>query len=67
MSSNAPPGWWTFAQVQEYLGHANSNSTEVWLTRHGIHAERHYRIRDVKAEREKRAGIKRLRNRLTSM
>ena len=45
-------GYWTFEQVQEYLGHTNPGSTEVWLSRHGIRAERLYRIKDVKSERE---------------
>jgi hypothetical protein len=50
-------GYWTFEEVQEYLGHAVPESTEVWLSRHGIRPIRHYRIADVKREREpNRAG-----------
>lgn len=46
--------WWTFEEVQAYLEHANHNSTEVWLTRHGIASIRHYRSKDVVAERERK-------------
>lgn len=45
--------WWTFEEVQEYLGHSRPESTEVWLTRHGIRAVRHYRIQTVIAEQER--------------
>lgn len=45
--------WWTLEEVQAYLRHERIESSEVWLTRHGIKAVRHYRVRDVTGEREK--------------
>lgn len=43
--------WWTFEELQAYLGHSRFESTEVWCTRHGIRAVRHYRVADVLRER----------------
>lgn len=46
--------WWTLDEVREYLGHDRTDSTEVWLSRHGIRPVRHYRVTEVKRERETR-------------
>jgi hypothetical protein len=46
-----PKLWWTFEEVQAYLGHRSPDSTEVWLTRHGIAPVRHYRVDEVLEER----------------
>lgn len=43
--------WWTFEELQAYLGHTRLNSTEVWCTRHNIRPVRHYRVADVLRER----------------
>lgn len=48
------PTWWTLDEVQEYLGHKRVESTEVWLSRHGIRAVRHYPVQAITAERERR-------------
>lgn len=51
--------WWTFEELQAYLGHTRYESTEVWCTRHNIRAVRHYRVADVLRERPpKRKEIK---------
>lgn len=45
-------GYWTIEQVQEYLGHTVPESTQVWLSRHGIKPVRLYPIEEVTSERE---------------
>lgn len=49
-------GWMTLDEVQEFLGHSRSESTEVWLSRHGIKSVRVYKAADVRTERGKPQG-----------
>lgn len=55
----SPRGWMTFEEVKEYLGHTVPESTEVWLSRHGITPTRHYKVKEVVSAREPhKAGTK---------
>lgn len=56
MANNSIRGWMTLDEVQEFLGHSQKESTEVWLSRHGLRPVRVYRASDVRAERGKPQG-----------
>lgn len=47
-----PADWWTIDEVQAYLGHDKRHSTEVWLSRHGLGAIRHYPAQKIIEERQ---------------